>query len=979
MFKGLFKSQAESQSTNEYEMVNQAENQSSSQSGSISTPSPNNGSEENVYSTNYDEEDEDNFNDSSRDSTDSQSSKIFNDIGTYAMKHDEEVDDFNNNPVFQAVLQKYNGTDILAKRIFAVFGSMVLLLWIIGIIVYSRHTVTQIIGDLKGHTNVQVSGQNITLNAYDPNFSNVTMDKYRNGNYYAYRTDVRWLNINQYPQSHPGGGYYLSRGPSSTFVIKQLDTDYSETVIDDNKFAYRNDFFEIEDFIINPGHSIEQLNNNYHMVTSDKVTQWRHSSFALYWLLNPMTGEFTPIQPPKNEKKLKDPNNILKEEVLDKLHFAQFSPKGDYIVYGFDHDLYLIDLNNNMETTQITNTGSPNIFNGKSDWVYEEEVFATDKLFWWSPDESHLIFASLNDTYVESYELDYYVKDRVEVGTQYKESDEHMYEGVNQYPIKTSIKYPKPGTANPIVSLYKYTISEKLSVKLTNNNKNVGEDFILYDAVWVDNENFLMKQTDRTSTILTKKLLQVHKSNEIIEVNSINVADAYNGWVEKQYPIAIINNGDGNENKYIDKVVVNGRTTLALFDSASSKEYSKVLVNNDNWDVLPASPVVYDKQENYVYFLSTIKSSMDAHLSAIDMANADYKLISITNHDEDGSYDVSFSEDGQYLNLYYKGPLQPWQRLVNMGKIHDILKDESVDSNIDAVIKSEPIINHFSVTSNHLNKVNLPTKIYKTIQIGKYDDNSPININVIEILPPNFNPERSGKYPILVHAYGGPGSQTVEKGFDIDFQHVVSATLDAIVLIVDPRGTGGQGWKFRAFAKDMIGYWEPRDITTFVSDYIKVNSHFVDKEKVALWGWSYGGFTTLKTLEFDAGSVFKYGMAVAPVTNWLFYDSIYTERYMNEPIDNENYQLYSRINNISSLQKLKRFLLMHGTADDNVHIQNSLWLLDKLNMNLVENYDVHFFPDSDHGIYYHNAQSVVYDKLLHWLKDAFSGKFVDFI
>ena len=131
----------------------------------------------------------------------------------------------------------------------------------------------------------------------------------------------------------------------------------------------------------------------------------------------------------------------------------------------------------------------------------------------------------------------------------------------------------------------------------------------------------------------------------------------------------------------------------------------------------------------------------------------------------------------------------------------------------------------------------------------------------------------------------------------------------------------------------------------------------------------------MKTLEFDRGKTFKYGMAVAPVTNWLFYDSVYTERYMNPPKVNGNYEKYGRISDYKNFKSLKRFLLMHGTSDDNVHLQNLLWLLDKFNLGEVENYDVHFFPDSDHGIYYHNANSIVFDKLLHWLRDAFMGKF----
>ncbi|KAK6204587.1 dipeptidyl peptidase IV N-terminal region-domain-containing protein [Scheffersomyces amazonensis] len=998
MFKSIFGNRLSSNegSTSDYEMVYQSpedlERQipvpldrvtglgSGSGSGSISTPSPRNESDIDIDNDN--DNDNDTFHDSnrSRSSTDSQSSEIFQDIQSYSAKHDEEVDDFSNNPVFQTVLSKYKGSDVFGKRILIGISSIILLLWVIGLIIYSNQSVHQIINSFKWQTNVQVSGQNITLNQYDPTFSNVTMLNYQHGKYFAFKSEINWLKQSQYHKNHPGGGYFLTREGKQSFVIKQINSKFSEQLIDDDQFTYRNDFFHIEDLILNPAHSVEDWTNNYHMVVSDKVTQWRHSSFALYWLVEPITGEFIPIQPPVNEKELNNPNNNLKPELLDKLHFAEFSPKGDHIVYGFDHDLFIIDLKT-LQTNRITNTGSPDIFNGKSDWIYEEEVVATDKLFWWSPDQENLIFASINDTNVPNYELDYYVKDRTEVGTQYKESDEVKVEDVNQYPIKTNIKYPKPGHSNPIVTLYNYKLNDESLIKIVNNYDNVGNEFILYDAIWIDNNNFLMKQTDRTSTILTKKLYQPSKSNTVYEINSMNVTQEYGGWVEKVSPLLIIPNKDTNINSYIDKIVIGGRTTLALFDTASSKTYSKLLLDNPDWDVTASSPIIFDSQQNYIYFLSTIRSSMDSHLMAIDISTDDAKLIPITSPEQDGNYYVNFSEDGQYLDLYYKGPLQPWQRLINMAEIHDYLnEDESrLSHGADEIIQKSPIINHYEVTKDNLKQVNLPTQVFKTVQIDKNADGSPINLNVIEILPPNFNPDKGFKYPLLVHAYGGPGSQTVQKSFDIDFQHVVSATLNSIVLIVDPRGTGGQGWKFANFAKDKIGYWEPRDLTTYISEYISKNKKFIDKQRVGIWGWSYGGFTTLKTLEYDSGTTFKYGMAVAPVTNWLFYDSIYTERYMNEPQNNENYNKYSKIINFDNFKSINRFLIMHGSADDNVHIQNSMWLLDNFNMNSIENYDFHIFPDSDHGIYYHNAQSIIYDKLLHWLTNAFTGQFDNFI
>ena len=128
---------------------------------------------------------------------------------------------------------------------------------------------------------------------------------------------------------------------------------------------------------------------------------------------------------------------------------------------------------------------------------------------------------------------------------------------------------------------------------------------------------------------------------------------------------------------------------------------------------------------------------------------------------------------------------------------------------------------------------------------------------------------------------------------------------------------------------------------------------------------------TLKTLERDAGAHFKYGVAVAPVTDWRFYDSVYTERYMHTPQQNIQGYVNSSVHNVTAIAQAKRFLLMHGTGDDNVHFQNSLKVLDMLDLNGIENYDVHVFPDSDHSIRYHNANTIVWDKILSWTKKAY--------
>ncbi|ODV80080.1 dipeptidyl peptidase IV/CD26, N-terminal domain-containing protein [Suhomyces tanzawaensis NRRL Y-17324] len=903
-------------------------------------------------------------------STSSTSSVLFDEIHEYSSKAGHEDESFNYSPLFQRVLHSYQGPSRLGKYWCTIIGLACIGLWVVGLVVYAHESPLKIISELNKHPTIAVSGKNVTLNEYSAKFTNISLTDYRKGRYFSFREPITWLNPEQQQSSaseDTDGGHYLTRGPKGSFVVRQIDTDYTKDFISSTQFAYKNNFFYVEGVQLNPNQPWD-LPRTPHIVKTDSLKQWRHLSFAIYWIYR--DGFFSPIQPPENLEKLKNPDNPLDAEVLDKLHFAEFSPNGDYIVFGFNHDLYLQNLESG-HVDRITSNGSKHIFNGKPDWVYEEEVVSDYKLFWWSPDQANLVYVTLNDTDVQEYQLDYYVKDRVEVGTQYDESEQLKVDNVNQYPIKTTIKYPKPGTANPTATINNYKVSEKKSTKLEiiHPTRDLGHDFIFYSGSWIDSKNFLMKHADRTSKILKKMVYRPHDSNQIHVVNVQDTAD-YNGWVDKMTPVTVVPGKDG-ENKYIDKIVANGKLSLALFDSANSQNYSVLLTRPSEWEVVSSSPAVFDQENNFVYTLCTIRGALETSLIGIDLdSEKRAKLIQITDIDSEGVYDVEFSRNGHYLNLNYAGPLQPWQKLVNMNHLHGYAQDDEPSN----YIARQPYINRYEAFQEKLKDTNIPTRVYREITIGKNLDNTPLKVGVIEILPPRFDPKR-GKYPLLVNAYGGPGSQVVDKSFKIELEDIVSAKLDTIVLIIDPRGTGGRGWDYQAAAKGRIGYWEPRDITTVVSEYIAVNKNLIDEEKTAIWGWSYGGFTTLKVLEYDSGNTFKYGMAVAPVTNWLFYDSIYTERYMGLPAENKNYETTARISQYENFKKLKRFLIMHGTSDDNVHLQNLLWLLDKYNLNNVENYDVTFFPDSDHLIDFHNANSVVYDRLMYWLGGAFGGRY----
>lgn len=239
-------------------------------------------------------------------------------------------------------------------------------------------------------------------------------------------------------------------------------------------------------------------------------------------------------------------------------------------------------------------------------------------------------------------------------------------------------------------------------------------------------------------------------------------------------------------------------------------------------------------------------------------------------------------------------------------------------------------------------------------------------MNVKMIVPADFDASGKTKYPVLMQVYGGPNSQTTSLSFKIDFMYKLVAQ-NVITMFVDGRGTGFKGRVYRSSVSSHLGEVEVEDQIT-AAKWAAAQS-FVNSKKIGIWGWSYGGYMTTKVLEVNSG-VISLGMAVAPVTDWKYYDSVYTERYMKTPQLNPDGYKKSAVVNMEGF-KHASFLMIHGTADgnahylflDNVHFQNSAELVWHLTGAGVTEYTSQYYTDSDHSIYDNGANPAVFSKL----------------
>ncbi|KAH8145102.1 uncharacterized protein LAJ45_10882 [Morchella importuna] len=666
------------------------------------------------------------------------------------------------------------------------------------------------------------------------------------------------------------------------------------------------------------------------LVASDVQSNWRHSYTAVYWIYDVATKVVRPLVPSDPEARCA---------------LAVWSPQGNSIAFVLDNNLYIhqLDLQTTSDVfkvTQITRDGGTELFYGIPDWVYEEEVFSGNKALWWSADGGHLAFLRTNETEVPEYPIQYFVS---------RPSGEIPEPGQENYPELEFIKYPKAGAPNPVVDLRFYDVEKQQIFSVDIEGDFSDEDRLITEVLWAGGENVLIKETNRESDFLKMALIDVSTRTGKV-VREVDVESLDGGWLEVTQNTKYIPADPSKGRKYdgyIDTVIHKGYDHLAYFTPLDNP--APVLLTSGQWEVVDA-PSAIDLENGLVYYVSTERSPIERHVYSVKLDGSDKRAL--TNVSEDGRYDVSFSKLAGYALLTYSGPDIPWQKVVSTQS----KKGDSFEKDIE---KNQALAKLAAAYA-------LPTFHYSTVNIDGFD------LEVVERRPPNFDPKK--KYPVLFQVYGGPGSQSVTKSFQIDFQAYIAGALEYIVVTVDGRGTGFIGRKARVAVRDDLGFWEAND--QIETAKIWAAKDYVDEERIAIWGWSYGGFMTLKTLEQDAGQTFSYGMAVAPVTDWRFYDSIYTERYMHTPQNNPNGYESSAINNVTAISQNVRFLLMHGIADDNVHLQNSLTLLDKLDLASVENYDVHVFPDSDHSIYFHNANRMVYDRLSQWLIRAFNGEYL---
>ena len=573
---------------------------------------------------------------------------------------------------------------------------------------------------------------------------------------------------------------------------------------------------------------------------------------------------------------------------------ATFSPDGERVAFVRNNNLFVKSLRFGTER-QMTIDGEVNkIINGIPDWVYEEE-FEFNRAFEWSPDSKQVAYIKFNEEDVPTFGIP-------------------MYKGLNPahtenavYPGEYRYKYPKAGEKNSIVSVWVYDIKAGQNIEMDLGNE---KDFYIPKILWTFNG----------------KNLGIFKMNRLQNRLELLYANSYSGdsrliFTEKNKRYIETDFLDNFQFLSDDKSFVtlseqDGYKHLYLYDNAGVKTR---LLTEGKFDVIKFYG--FDPAGKTFYYQAAGVSPTQREIYGV-LYDPKKKVPLVTRRlsPETGTNNANFSSTFKYYIVDYSNLTEPLKVT-----LHDISG------------KQLRVLKENSELKSQIAEKKIPLKEFFTFKNVEGTD-----LNGWMIKPSGFNP--GTKYPVLMTQYSGPNSQQVLDHFSIGWENHLAAN-GYLVVCVDPRGTGARGEDFRKCTYGQLGKYESDDQIA-AAKYL-AGLPYVDGKNIAIWGWSYGGFMSALCLA-KGGEVFKAGISVAPVTNQRFYDTVYSERYMGLPGQNpEGYDENSPITLAAGIKG--KLLLVHGTADDNVHYQNTAEFAEAMVQAGVQ-FQMMSYTNRNHGI-----------------------------
>ena len=578
-----------------------------------------------------------------------------------------------------------------------------------------------------------------------------------------------------------------------------------------------------------------------------------------------------------------------------------FSPDGRQIAFVRDNNIFLVKLLDGYVESQITNDGKFNeIINGIPDWVYEEE-FSTNSSMVFSADSRQIVWIRYDESAVKQYSMQLFKGQKPERSE------------FAEYPGDYTYKYPVPGQVNAKVSVHSYDIQSQETRTI---------------SVPLDADGYIprIKATSDATKIAVftmnrhQDLLRIYMANPITTECWLAIEDKGEKYIKEE----VLEEVQLTDNHILLPSERDGYNHLYLYD-LNGRLLRQIVTDK----YVVKSVYGYDEQTGNTYFAANPGGATEQQVM---VAHKDGKTEVLSK--KSGVNHAIFSKHFKYFINIWSDLDHPTQYTLcqNNGKV------------LQTMIDNRELVEKLSA-------YDLGKK-----ELFSFTTSEGVQLNGWMVRPADFDPAK--KYPVIMYQYGGPGNQLVLNQWGIGMSGN-GAILEQylcqqgyICVCVDNRGTGGRGAEFEKCTYLRLGELEARDQ---VETALWLGSQtYVDKERIGIWGWSYGGWNTLMSMS-EGRPVFRAGVAIAPPTCWRYYDSIYTERYMRTP--QENPQGYDEVNPIARASQLHGALLIcHGLADDNVHYRNTAEYVEAL-VQADKDFRQLVYTNRNHSIYGGNTRN----------------------
>lgn len=586
-----------------------------------------------------------------------------------------------------------------------------------------------------------------------------------------------------------------------------------------------------------------------------------------------------------------------------KVRLATFSPAGDKVAYVQDNDLWVVNLDQQDGPVQLTNDGRWNHIINGASDWVYEEEFGKDRGFFWSPDGRFIAYYRFDESAVKEFSMP-------------------MYGSL--YPDPYTFKYPKAGEINSEVGIHVIEVATGRKTALVRVD---GNNYIPR-IMWMGSTNGLM-------------VMRMNRHQNTMELLRYDM-EAFDGrnrpkaeplfTEESPTHVPVQDNftflGDGT---FLMTSMMDGFNHLYHVKASGEA----VQLTSGAWDI--TSVQGYDSKRKVVYFAGSMKGATQEHLARVDLKGRMTLLDETT-----GTHGVRWSKTFDYA-------------------IHD---HSDADTPPVYVLRDRKWSQIRLLRDNANLKETLSDYAVAPREFFTFTDDAGEELNCWMMKPTDFDPAK--QYPVYVAIYGGPGVNTVNDswGGTTFYWHNLLCQEGYIVVSCDPRGTPKRGRDFEHSTYLQLGKLETEDFID-LAEYLSAKD-YIDGERIGIQGWSYGGYMTLLAMTKGAAH-YAAGISVAPVSNWRFYDSIYTERFMRTPQENaDGYDDNSPINHAEKLEGA--LLLVHGSADDNVHFQNAMEMVDAL-VSAGKDFDFFAYPNRNHGIYGGNTRLHLFDMMLDFLRE----------